>query len=318
MPVFTKACRAALGLVLWTAPELARAETAEYRVTFESTWSAQTHPHEFPTSAHFSGLIGGTHNDQVSFWQVGSLASQGIQDMAEMGSKTALQQEVQAAIAAGTANAVLSGGGISPSPGSVSLTFDVEDAFPLVTLVSMLAPSPDWFVGVSGLDLHPNGTWIPQVTVDLALYDAGTDSGPSFTSPNQATVPHVLVAENTSGAFASNNHVGTFTFTLNSVLDVPPLAGNAARLDLLGANPIGEDASFRIQVPAGRTGDLAVYSVTGQRVRSLFHGATAGRASVVRWNGRSDEGARVPPGAYFVALRVDGAPTRVARVAVVR
>jgi spondin N len=318
MPISTIARHAALGVVLGLAPVVASAETAEYQVTFESTWSAQTHPLDFPSGAHFSGLIGGTHKDQVSFWQVGSLASQGIQDMAELGSKTALMLEVQAAIAAGTANAVLSGGGISPSPGSVSLTFDVDDMFPLVTLVSMLAPSPDWFVGVSGLSLRANGAWVPQVAVDLVLYDAGTDSGPSYVSPNQPSMPHVPVAENTSGAFASNNHVGTFTFVRTSVLDVPAPAGGEARLELVGANPIGEDAGFRIQVPEGRIGDLAVYAVTGQRVRSLFHGGTSGQARVVTWNGRSDQGDRVPPGAYFVSLRVEGAASRTARIAVVQ
>ncbi len=314
----TIVCRAALGIALWVVPAVALGETAEYQVTFESTWSAQTHPLDFPSGAHFSGLIGGTHNDKVSFWQVGSLASQGIQDMAELGSKTALTQEVQAASVAGTANAVLSGGGISPSPGSVSLTFNVDEAFPLVTLVSMLAPSPDWFVGVSGLSLRANGAWLPRVVVDLVLYDAGTDSGPSYGSPNMPSMPHVPIAENTSGAFASDNHVGTFTFDRTSVLDVPALAAGATRLELLGANPISEDARFSIQVPDGRNGDLAVYAVTGHRVCSLFQGGTSGQARVVTWNARDDRGTRVPPGTYFVSLRVDGSPSRVRRVAVVR
>lgn len=321
MPLFTKARGASLtvAILLGSAPVIVSAETTQYRVTFESTWSAQTHPFEFPANAHFSGLVGGTHTDQVSFWRLGGLATQGIQDMAELGSKTALIQEVQAAINAGTANAVLSGGGISPSPGSVSLTFDVDATFPLVTLVSMLAPSPDWFVGVSGLSLCENGAWIPQVVVDLVLYDAGTDGGPSYGSPNQPIVPHVPIAENTSGAFASNNHVGTFTFVRTSVLDVAPaLAGSAARLELLGANPVRGDTRFRIQVPDGGAGEVTVYGITGQRIRSLFHGGTSGQATVVTWEGRDDRGARVPPGLYLVSLRLEGGPTRALRVAVVR
>src|SRR5262249_26412924 len=163
-----------------------------------STWSAQTYPYEFPSNPHFSGLVGGTHDASVGFWQPGALASPGIQNMAELGSKTAMIDEVQAAISAGSANGVLSGYRISPSPGSVDLVFDVDVAFPLVTLVSMLAPSPDWFVGVSGLSLRENGTWLPQVTADLHVFDAGTDSGTSYDSPNLVTQPHVPIAPNAS------------------------------------------------------------------------------------------------------------------------
>src|SRR5258706_7367147 len=152
--------------ILWAAvPARVAASTAEYQVTFQSSWSQATHPVDFPSNAHFSGLIGGSHSNQVSFWNVGALASTGIKDMAELGSKTPLMQEVQTAVTAGTAHAVLSGGGIGVSPGSVTMTFAVEEAFPYVTLVSMLAPSPDWFVGVSGLSLRANGAWIPNIVV---------------------------------------------------------------------------------------------------------------------------------------------------------
>src|SRR5688500_14268429 len=47
-------------------------ETAPYRVTFDSTWSATTHPQDFPSNAHFSGLIGGTHKAAVTFWEPGA------------------------------------------------------------------------------------------------------------------------------------------------------------------------------------------------------------------------------------------------------
>ncbi len=309
----------ALGILVGAAPVASLAETAEYRVTFESTWSAQTHPFQFPANPHFSGLIGGTHTDRVSFWNVGDLASQGIQDMAEQGLKTTLAQEVQAAIAAGTANAVLSGDGIGPSPGSVSLTFQVDEAFPFVTLVSMIAPSPDWFVGVSGLRLRENGAWTPHLVVDLALYDAGTDAGLSYTSPNKPSMPHVPIAENTSGAFAASNHVGTFTFDRTAALGVaPPLTARDARLELQGPNPMRESVQFRIQVPEGQFGDVAVFTVSGQRVRSLFRGGTAGQPRTMTWDGRDDRGTRVPQGVFVVSLHVPGAPPRAIRVAVVQ
>ena len=96
------------------------------------------------------------------------------------------------------------------------MTFDIDDAFPLVTLVSMLAPSPDWFVGVSGLSLRDNGEWISTLVVDLHVYDAGTDSGPTYTSPNQNTVPAEPITEITGLPFSTGGPVpplGTFTLT---------------------------------------------------------------------------------------------------------
>src|SRR4030095_6450439 len=209
---------ATIAILCAALPGPGYASTAEYQVTFESTWSQATHPIDFPSNAHFSGLIGGSHSNQVSLWNLGALASTGIKDMAELGSKTALMQEVQAAITAGTANAVLSGGGIGASPGSVTMTFVMDEAFPYVTLVSMLAPSPDWFVGVSGLSLRASGAWIEHLVVPLVTYDAGTDSGPTYAAPNQATVPPIPIAEINYGPLAANNMVGTFTFSVTNVL----------------------------------------------------------------------------------------------------
>ena len=192
--------------------------TANYTVTFNSTWSSSTHPTDFPTSPHFSGLIGGTHNGNVSFWGEGKVASQGVESMAETGSKTALSNAITTSINSGDAKSILSGGGIGSSPGSVSLVLDVSSQYSKITLVSMVAPSPDWFVGVSGLDLCEKGEWITTKTVDLFAYDSGTDSGTTFTSNNSDTNPKEKITKLTSGIFKVNGLVpalGTFTFLKN-------------------------------------------------------------------------------------------------------
>ncbi len=193
---------------------------ALYTLRFDSTWSAETHPVNFPPGPHFSGLIGGTHSSAVKFWESGQLASQGIENMAEVGSKFQLAQEVEAAILAGDAFEVISGGGIGESPGTISATFTVRETHPLATVVSMIAPSPDWFVGVSGVSLFESGEWMPELTIELHAYDAGTDSGASYTSPNADTQPPELIHLLTSGPFEGNSTpLGTFTFTLDSVVE---------------------------------------------------------------------------------------------------
>ena len=170
------------------------AATARYSVTFETSWSQSSHPTDFPGTAHFSPLIGGTHSARVQFWRPGALASEGIQAMAERGRTSPLDAEVAAAIAAGTAQAVLRGGSVDRVPGSAGFEFDVSREFPLVTLVTMVAPSPDWFVGVHDLDLLAGGDWAPEQRVVLYPYDAGTDDGATYGAPDRASQPHVAIA----------------------------------------------------------------------------------------------------------------------------
>ena len=84
-------------------------------------------------------------------------------------------------------------GGLGSSPSSVSLSFEVTQAYAFVSLVSMLAPSSDWFVGASGLSLIENGQWVEELIVPLFAYDAGTDSGGSYTAPNSDTNPQARI-----------------------------------------------------------------------------------------------------------------------------
>lgn len=193
-----------------------RDSVANYTVTFISTWSATSHPVDFPGSAHFSGLIGATHSAQVVFWREAQLASPGIQAMAELGSKSPLTDEIAAAIGAGTARYELSGGGIGPSPGQVSLDFTITEGHPLVSLVSMIAPSPDWFVGVADLPLLQNDRWVDSLTVELRGWDAGTDDGTTYTALNAPSTPHVPITRLEDVPFQVNGRIpplGAYRFT---------------------------------------------------------------------------------------------------------
>ena len=192
--------------------------TARYQVVFNATWSQTTHPTNWPAGAHWSGLVGGTHNDAVRFWREGETASEGIRLMAERGQQATLLSEIAPAITNGNAHLQLAGGGIGTSPGSVTLTFPkpMSRDYPLVTLVSMIAPSPDWFVGVDSLSLIEDGQWVSNKVAVLYGYDAGTDSGASYTSPDLITVPRGVITR-FAGFPAIQNGVivpfGTFTFT---------------------------------------------------------------------------------------------------------
>ena len=189
------------------------ANTATYRVVFDASWSRSTHPADFPAGAHFSPLIGAVHNGRANFWALGDTATRGIEVMAETGATGPLTSEINAATPEG-ALAVISGRGIG-SPGSATISgVTVREDFPLVTLVTMIAPSPDWFVGVNGLSLlMDDGRWADEVQVVLHPLDSGTDSGTSYRSANSDTRPPQAIRSLKGVSPFSDAPIGTFTFT---------------------------------------------------------------------------------------------------------
>lgn len=198
-----------------TSPSSPSTQTARYRATFQASWSAVTHPVDFPSSAHFTSLVGGTHNAQVTFWREGVVATDGIKDMAERGLTSTLSTEISAAIAARTAEHLFTGGNIAVSPGATTAEFDISQDYPLVTLVSMIAPSPDWFVGVSAMPLFQSGQWVTDRRVDLDPWDAGTDGGVTFLSPDLPLTPRLPISRIVTAPLSPSGRVtplGTFTF----------------------------------------------------------------------------------------------------------
>jgi hypothetical protein len=295
--------RTLLLLVVLALPLAAQAQSAAtYRVTFESTWSAETHPDGFPPDPHYSGLIGAAHSGAASLWEPGALASPGMESMAETGSKTLLRDEVEALVAQGGALGVVSGGGIGLSPGTVTLEFEVTEEFPLITLVSMLAPSPDWFVGVVGFDLRNGDGWATERTVLLFVWDAGTDSGTDYISPDQDTDPPIPIARREVPPFLVNGVVprlGTMTFTLLAVTDAEAsVPATAFSLDAPAPNPATTQTAFRLHLGTSQAVRLDAFDVLGRRIATLHDGMLPAGSH------RFDLDVRgLPAGVYFARVR---------------
>lgn len=193
--------------------------TASYKLTFTATWDANTHPSpSFPSNPHFSKLVGATHKSDYSMWKADSLASNGIKDMAELGAVSTLSSEINAEITKGNAyKLIVSDTGLNPSPGEISVNFEASKDFPLLSITSMIAPSPDWFVGVHDLKLFDGYYWITEKSIDLFGYDAGTDSGTTYTADNSVTNPKVNISE-LGTPLKSGVKLGTFKITKQSNL----------------------------------------------------------------------------------------------------
>ena len=204
----------ALAALLVITPAQGKAQSATYSVTFQGTWTTTVTPDGVPGGAHFSPLIGAVHNDQVTFWSEGGTASAGIESMAEVGGTNALKTDITAA--GSNAGAVIERIGNIGATATVTADFTVTSTHPLVTLLTMVAPSPDWFVGVSGLSLR-NATddgWQPSLTVDLFPYDAGTEEGTEFSLSNAATSPQGAITSIKGTGKFSDEPIASLTFTL--------------------------------------------------------------------------------------------------------
>ncbi len=202
---------------------MANRSEATYDIAFTGAWDTTATPGGVPAGAHFSRLIGGVHNDRVVFLKSGDMASAGVESMAEVGGYTTLRGEVEAAganrlsVIQGTTDSI--GPTATRTFTDVTLTTD----HPRVTLVTMIAPSPDWFVGVSGQSLlDGTGAWLESLTVNLYPWDAGTEDGAGFSLSNPATDPRENITSIRNTGLFSNERIATLTFTLQSTGPAAP------------------------------------------------------------------------------------------------
>lgn len=194
-------------------------QTASYTVTFKGNWSVANHPTGFPGGDHFSSAVGMVHKPGITFFEEKQLASSGIENMAENGNNDALSNEIDAIINVGNALNFINGGGLANGTSERTFTIQVTEEFSIVTLVSMIAPSPDWFVATENVNLFNNGKFITNLTVDAISYDAGTDNGPNFTSGNDDTNPaapiEIITTAPLGNGTAVNPPMAFFIFVKN-------------------------------------------------------------------------------------------------------
>ncbi|KAF7403614.1 hypothetical protein HZH68_006408 [Vespula germanica] len=167
-------------------------DEAKYSLTFEGIWSNKTHPKDFPFSAwltHFSDLIGASHEPEFSFWGRDHIATDGFRQLAEWGSASGVEAELRAQ--ASKLRTLIKAAGLwYPNKICLFIITRVDRKHPLLSIASMFGPSPDWVVGVSKLNLcQKDCTWTKSMIIDLYPWDAGTDNGISYMSPNSETKP---------------------------------------------------------------------------------------------------------------------------------
>ena len=192
---------------------------AEYTVIIKSTWTKTSFPFEYPSGAHFSGMIGASHNAKYSIFAIGRRPTPGLERLSEEGKHSPLDTEIRTAIDQGNALMLFESGGLKNWKDSMVATVRVDPTHPLVSVVNMIAPSPDWFTGASGVTLAENGAWITRRTVTLYAYDSGGDDGTTYKAPDKDANPKKPTTRAANRHFVVNGRVkpvATVTFVRKS------------------------------------------------------------------------------------------------------
>lgn len=188
-----------------------------YEIEMIGQWNESSHSIDFPNNAHFSPFVGLSHLAGLDVIGEGLIATEGIKQMAETGSTNEIIKEfIQFKKQNYSEDTVVAQG--FASPGRTSAQIGVKRGYHNVTLFSMIAPSPDWFVAAKVELIDPvDGKWYDKVTVHAKTYDSGTDSGITFTSENEETIPADSIFEIKTNPLASGTdsvrNIASFVFT---------------------------------------------------------------------------------------------------------
>tara|TARA_B110000093_G_scaffold176804_1_gene212790 strand:- start:728 stop:1393 length:666 start_codon:yes stop_codon:yes gene_type:complete len=184
-----------------------------YKVTFDFNWNNQDFPIDFPSNPHFSKLIGWSHKPKNDFFSIETTASEGIKDMAELGVNSTLEKEIHEKIDNGDGLDFVIGENLSGGVGKIIIDIIVNKENSSVTLATMIAPSPDWYIAVVNINLFENGEFTNEKIVDGLIYDAGTDSGTTFESNNHETNPKQLISLITNTPLGNGITISTVKFS---------------------------------------------------------------------------------------------------------
>ncbi|XP_049604030.1 spondin-2b isoform X3 [Syngnathus scovelli] len=205
-------------------PICTASEPAQYNLTFIGKWSQAAFPKQYPVyrpPAQWSKLVGVTHSSDYHMWQRNGFASNGVREFTEKGEAWTLMKEVeQAGEKIQSVYGIFSAPAVLGGTGQSNTVVEVFARHSYLSFIVRLVPSPDWFVGADSVDLCLGDQWKDSVSLELFPYDAGTDSGFTFSSPNFETMPQDKITQITS---SFPNHPAN-SFYYPRLKHLPPIA----------------------------------------------------------------------------------------------
>ncbi|XP_018497039.1 spondin-2-like [Galendromus occidentalis] len=174
---------------------------AVFQLSLVTEWTRSRFPKQYPEfrpAAQWAPLIGESHSLNVTLWRENRRVSDGFRDYARDSITKGLLDRFEREEGAGVGD-LFEAPSIPTGNGLTSLRFIGDHRHHMLSFAVRLVPSPDWFIGLDSQDLCQNAShWQSSFTVDLHPWDAGTDNGFTFTSPDFETEPRGPVTPITS------------------------------------------------------------------------------------------------------------------------
>lgn len=126
---------------------------AVYKVTLEGHWSKEFFPKHYPIirpPAHFSKSFGVSHNASFSLFKVDKIASDGLKEFCEHADTDEWENDE---VSSNLVFDEFSIPKLSDPMDQVESRLFVQSNNSLVSIVTKLMPSPDWFIGLESLQV---------------------------------------------------------------------------------------------------------------------------------------------------------------------
>lgn len=191
---------------------LATQNSATYSCTLTNLWSAENHPvgyDQVRNSAHWSPPVFATHGEDYEMWAPNEMASPGVEGVAETGSTSLLETEIEAAQTDGIVGDFEIGNNqfnANDPPQTVD-GIQLTPGFPFLSTITMVAPSPDWFTGIPKFSPIDEGFWLESFGIATFPWDAGTEQGDTYSINNNPENPQFPITQLTAGTIPGDSGI---------------------------------------------------------------------------------------------------------------
>jgi len=141
-----------------------------FKITFKTDWGRSNligYPKNEPPHTGNFFLI--QHDNNYNLFTVGDFASSGITESSMFGTNGSLIKEAK--------NYSYQTSDVLMTPGEKTFYIEYDPNNPYFSLATMIAPSADWFTGISKVDMRRINK---KIKIPLYAYNAGTDYGDQF------------------------------------------------------------------------------------------------------------------------------------------
>ena len=149
---------------------------------------------------------------------------------------------------------------------------------------------------VSKYPLYPDSIFYYYRFDDTSVYSRALLVSTSNPNEYSAVVPLSLNDSLPRGYFSAREQ---------KPLSVPPHENVPVQFSLFQnyPNPFNGETTIRFDSPRDEEGEVAVFNILGQRVKTIFQGRTQIGITTLHWNGVTEVGTQATTGVYFVRLK---------------